>query len=100
MAAKDLMQPKQVGISDSNSGAQTAFGDERPQVQSASHSLWARFALANKRYCRSKLQPRLYPVSHMAALEYWFQRRIAEMPPAGALLEFGCGRTFRLTHLL
>ena len=62
--------------------------------------VWTRFFDANKRFCRGFLQPRLYPVSHMTALEYWFRRRMLERPSGGTLLEFGCGRTFRLSRLL
>jgi SAM-dependent methyltransferase len=61
-------------------------------------SAWLRFADANKRFCRSQLQPRLFPVGHMAALELWFARRLGD--GGGHLLEFGCGRTFHLTRLL
>jgi len=59
-----------------------------------------RFIDANKRYCRTRLQPRLYPVTQMAALDHWFRRRMLTRPAGGALLEFGCGRTFRLSQLL
>jgi SAM-dependent methyltransferase len=59
----------------------------------------ARFIDANKRFCRGRLQPRLYPVGHMTALEYWFRRRVKGHHDA-ALLEFGCGRRFQLTRLL
>ena len=62
-------------------------------------SLAGRFFDANKRFCRTRLQPRLYPVSHMTALEYWYSRRV-KGNAAGAMLEFGCGRTLRLTRLL
>lgn len=61
---------------------------------------WGRFADANKRFCRRHLQPRLYPVSHMTALECWYDRRVVRVPEGAALLEFGCGRTLRLTRLL
>jgi SAM-dependent methyltransferase len=62
-------------------------------------SVWARFADANKAYCKRRLQPRLYPVSHMTALDCWYRRRAAANT-GGALLEFGCGRTFRVSRLL
>ena len=60
----------------------------------------SRFIEASKRFCKQKLQPLLYPVSHMTALDTWFDRRVNRLPAEAALLEFGCGRTFRLTHLL
>lgn len=36
----------------------------------------------------------------MTALEYWFVRQVRSIRATGHLLEFGCGRTFRLTSLL
>lgn len=64
------------------------------------NSLWSRFADANKQFCKRHLQPRLYPVSHKTALDCWFRRRTASVPNGSTILEFGCGRTFRLTRLL
>jgi SAM-dependent methyltransferase len=65
-----------------------------------STGLVGRFIEANKRYCKRHLQPRLYAVSHMTALETWFDRRVTRVPDDASLLEFGSGRTFRLTQLL
>ena len=62
-------------------------------------TLLVRFIDANKRFCRGRLQPRLYPVGHMTALEYWFKRRVKGVA-GGALLEFGCGRGLKITRLL
>jgi len=70
------------------------------EAAAAPGGVLTRFIDANKRYCRSTLQPRLYPVTQMAALDYWFRRRMLTRPAGGALLEFGCGRTFRLSTLL
>jgi SAM-dependent methyltransferase len=36
----------------------------------------------------------------MTALDCWFEPRLDEKKATGDLLEFGCGRTFRLTRLL
>jgi SAM-dependent methyltransferase len=82
----------------------TTGGDVRPADLAAEApadraSWWTRFVAANKRFCRAHLQPRLYPVSHMAALEQWYSARSPEVP-GGAMLEFGCGHTFRLSRLL
>lgn len=62
-------------------------------------SLAGRFFDANKRFCRDWLKPRLYPVSHMTALNCWYERRV-KTPGHGAMLEFGCGRDLPLTRLL
>jgi SAM-dependent methyltransferase len=96
--------PLQARVAESNSGGSPGAAaravNARPDAATKPRTRWARFAQANKRYCSQTLQPRLYPVGHMAALEYWFRRRTAKLPPGGALLEFGCGQTFRLTNLL
>jgi SAM-dependent methyltransferase len=63
-------------------------------------SMWSRFVAANKRFCKRQLQPRLYPVSHMTALDCWFRRRTTSVPAGSTILEFGSGRTFRLIRLL
>ena len=76
-----------------------AYTGELPRAAAHPKGALARFIEANKRFCRGRLQPRLYPVGHMTALEYWFRRRVKSVPD-GALLEFGCGRGFRLTQLL
>ena len=64
-----------------------------------SRSLAGRFLDANTRFCRKQLKPRLYPVSHMTALNCWYERRV-NSPGTGALLEFGCGKDLPLTRLL
>ena len=61
--------------------------------------IWTRFFDANQRFCRRRLKPRLYPVSHMTALNCWYERRVPNTG-AGTSLEFGCGRDLPLTHLL
>ncbi|MGQ0734882.1 MAG: class I SAM-dependent methyltransferase [Acidobacteriota bacterium] len=63
-------------------------------------AVWSRFVDANKRFCKRRLQPRLYLVSHMTALDRWFERRSRAVAPTAALLEFGCGRTLRVTRLI
>ena len=62
-------------------------------------SVLTRFVAANKRFCRRRLQPRLYAVSQIAALESWYRRRV-KRHPEGALLDFGCGPELPLTRLL
>lgn len=71
-----------------------------PPRHAAHTSWWTRFVDGNKQFCKRHLQPRLYPVSHMTALDCWFRRRTMRVPEGCALLEFGCGRSFRLTRLL
>jgi len=73
---------------------QTASGAHR-----SPDGLLSRFFERNKEFCRRHLQPRLYSVSYTEALDCWFSRRIKPRPD-GALLEFGCGRTFRLIQLV
>ena len=58
---------------------------------SAQRSPLARFLDANTRFCRKHLKPRLYAVSHMTALNCWYERRL-KSPGTGAMLEFGCGK--------
>src|SRR5688572_22272627 len=65
MTVNGLAESKVDGATPSALGHQNASGRHRAEVPS---SLWARFAQANKRYCSRTLQPRLYPVGHMAAL--------------------------------
>jgi SAM-dependent methyltransferase len=77
----------------------TEFDRAAGEPTRARGSLWTRFVDANKSFCRRRLQPRLYPVSHMTAIQCWFDRRV-KAAPEGELLEFGCGRTLPLTHLL
>lgn len=60
---------------------------------------WTRFFDANQRFCRRHLKPRLYPVSHLTALNCWFERRVPTVP-SGASLEFGCGEGLPLTRLV
>jgi 2-polyprenyl-3-methyl-5-hydroxy-6-metoxy-1,4-benzoquinol methylase len=67
------------------------------EVEPTKGSVWSRFIDANKRFCRRHLEPGLYAVTHMTALDVWYSRRT---PAGGTLLEFGCGRTMRLTHLV
>jgi SAM-dependent methyltransferase len=76
----------------------TAVGDSIGPRQA--RSLWSRFVDANKRFCRRRIEPRLYPVTHMTALDVWYSRRVTTVAAGGTLLEFGCGRTMRLTQLL
>src|SRR5688572_9001018 len=68
-------------------------------IAAPQRSVLSRFFDANKTFCKRHLQPRLYAVSHMTALEYWFRRRVKGHPD-GALLEFGCGSGLPLTRLL
>lgn len=70
-----------------------------PISRSSAPSLVGRFLEANKRFCRDRLKPRLYPVSHMTALNCWYQRRV-KADGHGAMLEFGCGRDLPITQLL
>lgn len=69
------------------------------QPRTAGASVLTRFVEANKRFCRLRLQPRLYAVNHIAALESWYRRRV-KTHPEGALLDFGCGPNLPLTRLL
>jgi len=69
-------------------------------VPSSHDGIWARFGAANKRFCKRQLQPRLFPIGHLTAIESWFSRQVQPSTPDGALLEFGCGPAFRLTKLL
>lgn len=61
-------------------------------------SLWLAFADSNKRFCRARLQPRLYPASQMSVLEMWIQRRL-KRERKERLLEFGSGKTFVFSRL-
>lgn len=62
-------------------------------------SFWTRFFDANQRFCRRQLKPRLYPVSHLSALNLWYERRVPSKS-SDTCLEFGCGRDLPLTRLV
>lgn len=62
-----------------------------------------RFIDWNKRLCDQHFRPRLYPVSHMTALEALFERWVgneARRFGNDELLEFGCGTEFPCCVLL
>jgi SAM-dependent methyltransferase len=75
-------------------------GEQGLIVRAHSDGIWTRFGAANKRFCKRQLQPRLFPVGHLTAIDSWFCRQVQHSASNGELLEFGCGRAFRLTHLL
>ena len=66
----------------------------------AHRSAWQSFVEANRRICHGHLQPRLYAVSHMTALMWWFGHHVPRQSRPGTLLEFGCGREFPITRSL
>jgi SAM-dependent methyltransferase len=74
--------------------------EQLPQDLHTSRGVWLRFVDANKRICKRFFQPRLYPVSHMAALEWWFTTRMRTLEHCGRLLEFGSGTTFPVSRLV
>jgi 2-polyprenyl-3-methyl-5-hydroxy-6-metoxy-1,4-benzoquinol methylase len=78
----------------------SASAVDRAAIAPARKPVWTRFIDANKRFCRQFLQPRLYPVTHMTALDVWYSRRVSRVAPGASLLEFGCGRSMRLTQML
>jgi SAM-dependent methyltransferase len=62
--------------------------------------LWQRFTEANKRICHGFFQPRIYTISHLSALEWWFRRRAESLPTRQRMLEFGSGRDFPISRML
>jgi SAM-dependent methyltransferase len=77
--------------------------DARAQVAYIDGGWWGRFIDWNKRVCDKHFRPRLYPVSHMTALEALYERWISlEARRFGndELLEFGCGTEFPCSRLL
>jgi SAM-dependent methyltransferase len=68
-----------------------------------SPALWSRFFALNREMADRYFTPRLYPVTHVAALDHWFRSWVgSDAFPSGreSLLEFGCGETFHLTHMV
>lgn len=63
-------------------------------------NLLQRFFAANARLCKQHFQPRLYTISHMSAVDWWFQQRVRTTSPRETLLELGCGRHFPLSREL
>jgi len=73
-------------------------GDQRRRMPTG--GVWQRFVAANKRICHNVLQPRLYAMSHITALMWWFSHHVPRQTRPGALLEFGSGSEFPLSRLL
>jgi SAM-dependent methyltransferase len=66
-------------------------------------ALWSRFFAANRDMADRYFTPRLYPVTHVAAIDHWFRSWVgSDAFPAGreSILEFGCGDTFHLTRMV
>jgi SAM-dependent methyltransferase len=61
---------------------------------------WAKFVAANKRVSHEFFQPRLYPVSHITGLDWWFRNHVPLKAQRGTLLEFGSGRNFPVSRML
>ena len=77
--------------------------DAHAHVGSLNGRWWDRFINWNKRICDLHFRPRLYPVSHMTALEALYERWIsleARRFGSDELLEFGCGTEFPCSLLL
>jgi SAM-dependent methyltransferase len=76
-----------------------AGAEDRREAAARRDGWWQAFVAANRRFCLGYLQPRLYTVSHMSAVDWWFGQRF-EGRRFEDVLEFGCGRTFPLFRLL
>lgn len=61
---------------------------------------WHRFLKVNRAICDERIAPRLHAIGHVVALDCLFDRWVASAirEPRGALLEFGCGRTFHYSR--
>jgi SAM-dependent methyltransferase len=73
------------------------------QPAGESGSWLQRFLDWNRRLADYHWTPRLYPVTHVAALDYWITTWVgtdAFPGGRGALLEFGSGETFHLSRLV
>jgi SAM-dependent methyltransferase len=70
------------------------------RVETPREGWWGQaFFEANRRFCVGYLQPRLYTVSHVSAVYWWFTKRFLGRR-FDDVLEFGCGRKFLLFRLL